>query len=124
MAQGQQGDPMTTDEVLEIHEDLCQLAQSIMKIKQADYTNGVDNPFRNFELGPHLGVGTVSGGIFIRFLDKVSRLATFISKGKLQVNESVQDTIVDAINYLVLLKSAVILEERKKSTNAPLQPKP
>lgn len=111
---------MTTDEVLKIHEDLCHLAQSIMRVKQADYTNGTDNPFRNFELGPHLGVGSLSGGIFIRFLDKVSRLATFISKGKLQVNESVQDTVVDAINYLVLLKSAVILEERKKS-NAPPQ---
>jgi len=38
---------MTTDEVLKIHEDMCHLTQSIMKVKQADYTNGTDNPFRN-----------------------------------------------------------------------------
>jgi hypothetical protein len=44
-------------------------------------------------------VGNVQQGIFIRFLDKVSRLSTYMTKGKFEVNESLQDTIVDAINY-------------------------
>lgn len=111
---------MRTEDVIRIHHDLCANAQSLMRRKQADYTNGTDDPFRNFALGPSMGVGTVPSGIFIRFLDKVSRLATFIHRGKFEVDESVQDTIVDAINYLVLLKASVILEETSKEpTNAP-----
>lgn len=111
---------MRTEDVIRIHHDLCANAQSLMRRKQADYTNGTDDPFRNFALGPSMGVGTVPSGIFIRFLDKVSRLATFIHRGKFEVNESVQDTIVDAINYLVLLKASVILEETSKEPhNAP-----
>lgn len=111
---------MRTEDVIRIHHDLCANAQSLMRRKQADYTNGTDDPFRNFQLGPSMGVGTVPSGIFIRFLDKVSRLATFIHRGKFEVNESVQDTIVDAINYLVLLKASVILEETSKEPpNAP-----
>ena len=106
---------MTTDDVIKLHQHLCSTAQQIMRNKQDDYTNGTSNPFRNFELGPHLGVGTVSQGLFTRFLDKVSRLATFMSRGKFTVNESVEDTILDGINYLVLLYASVILEERKKS---------
>jgi len=106
---------MTTDDVIKLHQHLCETAQQIMRNKQDDYTNGTANPFRNFELGPHLGVGTVSQGLFIRFLDKVSRLATFMSRGKFTVNESVEDTILDGINYLVLLYASVILEERRKS---------
>ena len=102
---------MRTEDVIKLHHDLCATAQSLMRQKQADYTNGTDDPFRNFALGPSMGVGTVPSGIFIRFLDKVSRLATFIHKGKFEVNESLQDTIVDGINYLVLLHASVILEE-------------
>lgn len=104
---------MNTDDVLKIHEGLCEHAQALMRKKQADYTSGEDQPFRNFQLGPLLGVGNVQQGIFIRFLDKVSRLSTYMTRGKFQVNESLQDTIVDAINYLVLLKASVILEEAK-----------
>jgi len=108
---------MDTNDVLKIHEDICVHAQSLMRKKQADYTSGDDQPFRNFQLGPLLGVGNVQQGIFIRFLDKVSRLSTYMTRGKFQVNESLQDTIVDAINYLVLLKASVILEESKSVNN-------
>lgn len=107
---------MNTEDVIRIHEKLCIHAQALMRKKQADYTNGTDDPFRNFALGPSMGVGTVPSGIFIRFLDKVSRLATYIHKGKFQVNESLEDTIVDAMNYLVLLKASVILEESNSVT--------
>lgn len=109
---------MNTQDIIRMHEALCAQAQDLMKRKQADYTNGTDQPFRNFALGPSMGVGTVPSGIFIRFLDKVSRLATYIHKGKFQVNESLSDTIVDAINYLVLLKASVILEESKAENYA------
>lgn len=103
--------------MIKIHEGLCEHAQALMRKKQADYTSGDDQPFRNFQLGPLLGVGNVQQGIFIRFLDKVSRLSTYMTRGKFQVNESLQDTIVDAINYLVLLKASVILEESKSVNN-------
>jgi len=108
-----------TDDVIRIHQTLCNQAQELMRKKQADYTNGTDDPFRNFQLGPSMGVGTVPSGIFIRFLDKVSRLATYIHKGRFEVNESLADTVVDAINYLVLLKASVILEETKVDKHAP-----
>jgi len=104
---------MNTDDVVRIHQALCNQAQELMRKKQADYTSGTDNPFKNFQLGAYLGIGTVPSGLFIRFLDKVSRLATYMQRGKFEVNESLADTVVDAINYLVLIKASVILEENK-----------
>ena len=47
-------------------------------------------------------------------VDKVSRMSTFTSAGKLEVeNETVEDAIVDIINYMVLFSA--YLKDKDKS---------
>jgi len=53
-----------------------------------------------------MGICPTEVGFLVRITDKMSRLSSFMESGKLEVaNESFEDTIVDVINYMVLLHS-------------------
>lgn len=81
--------------LLEAHEELCDRANALMQKKNADYASDAD-PFRNFRTFGRLG-------ILVRLSDKLSRLQTFCARGELSVtDESVTDTVLDGINYLIL----------------------
>ena len=55
-----------------------------------------------------------SRDFLVRVVDKVSRMSTFTSAGKLEVeNETVEDAIVDIINYMVLFSA--YLKDKDKS---------
>ena len=46
--------------------------------------------------------------MLVRLTDKMSRISSFVEAGKMEVaNESFEDTVVDVINYMVLLHSYV-----------------
>lgn len=79
-------------------------ALAIVHVKNKDY--GADaNPFKNFTLVSHLGI-PVQIGILTRFADKVARISNLIQNDKpAVVNESLDDTILDAINYLAILRA-------------------
>lgn len=75
----------------------------ISKKKNADYTGGNDNPFANFTSVENLGIKTEQG-FLTRMMDKMARIASYVSKGELQVkDESVTDTLRDLANYSCLL---------------------
>ena len=98
---------MTKDELIRNHEDLCYTARELMKKKNADYAgrNGKE-PFANFTRVEAMGICPTEVGFMVRITDKMSRLSSFLESGKLEVvNESFEDTIVDVINYMVLLHS-------------------
>jgi hypothetical protein len=86
---------MTREELLKLHADMSTHAASIMRKKNEDYGAETD-PFRNFRaFGPY--------GILVRLSDKLSRLRTYEERGKFSVDdEGMEDTVLDAINYLVL----------------------
>lgn len=93
----------TTNELLELHKFLCKHGREVMEKKNSDYANPSvsADPFRNFQ-----AFGAF--GILVRLSDKMARLRTFIEKtqaGKEMAvkDEGWEDTLVDAINYLVLL---------------------
>lgn len=87
---------MTRFELHMLHEELCHDAEKLMTVKNADYAIDTD-PFRNFRMFGELG-------ILVRMSDKLARLRTFSERGTLAVaDESVRDTILDLINYAVLL---------------------
>ena len=74
-----------------------------MKKKNHDYAGDVD-ALKNFKLVDYLAIATGPQGVLVRLCDKFSRLAN-VYKGGAQVAESTEDTIDDAINYLVILKA-------------------
>lgn len=84
----------------------------IMRKKSHDYA-GLENPYLNFETVQRVGL-SVQLGIFIRFLDKVTRLENLLKPDATKpfvTEETVEDTIEDAINYLAILKARRQLEK-------------
>jgi hypothetical protein len=89
----------STQELIQFHIKICQKARDLMEKKNSDY-GGVDEPFRNFH-----GFGAY--GILVRLSDKIARMRTFLEKLKNKepmavISESVEDTAIDAINYVIL----------------------
>lgn len=98
---------MTKSELLENHKKLCEIARALMEKKNADYAgrSGAE-PFANFTRVEAMGICSTERGMLVRITDKMSRLSSFLESGKLEVaNESFEDTIVDVINYMILLHS-------------------
>lgn len=86
---------MTRDELLLLHTELTTSAKELMVAKNHDYA-GTSDPFRNFRRFGLLG-------ILVRLGDKLARLESFVENGELKVkDESVLDTVLDAINYSIL----------------------
>ena len=85
-----------------------------MSLKNRDYAGQEGNePFANFTRVESMGICTTEQGFMTRLTDKMSRLSSFLNSGKMHVeDESFRDTIVDVINYMVLL-SAYIDDKEK-----------
>lgn len=103
---------MITKEMLnDIHGSLCSEALNLMQLKNKDYGATTD-ALKNFRESESMGL-TIPQGIMIRISDKWGRLKTFMREGSLSVKgESVHDSIVDIINYLVILQAS--LNEKQK----------
>lgn len=90
---------MIHERLLEIHDGICASARGLMDRKNSDYCPA-DNALRSLkEFG--------SLGILVRLYDKLSRLRTLLEGGKhpAVTNETEHDTLLDAINYLVLYRA-------------------
>ena len=97
------------DELLKYHSDICNAAQQLMSLKNRDYAGQEGNePFANFTRVESMGICTTEQGFMTRLTDKMSRLSSFLNSGKMHVeDESFRDTIVDVINYMVLLSAYI-----------------
>ena len=87
---------MTHDRLLDLHSIVCKEAQVLIDKKNSDYCPA-DNALRSLkEFGQF--------GVLVRLHDKLGRLRTIRErKGARNVmDESERDTVLDAINYLVL----------------------
>jgi hypothetical protein len=86
----------------------------ILEKKNNDYSSDKD-PMRNFtEIEKFLNI-TAEQGIFVRIMDKISRLGNALSNKEMKVSdESVEDTLKDLINY-----SAILLALRRKRNEIP-----
>ena len=108
---------MTRDELLRYHSEICKSAQELMALKNRDYAGQEGNePFANFTRVESMGICSTEQGFMTRVTDKMSRLSSFLNSGKMHVeDESFRDTIVDVINYMVLL-SAYIQDKEEVDT--------
>jgi hypothetical protein len=80
----------------------------ILSNKNHDYSKG-DDEFRNFKLISKIRKNiTPADGIIVRITDKIARIGNLLDL-KTEVirvkDEKLEDTIKDAINYLVILKA-------------------
>lgn len=113
----------TLEHVLDIHEQMCDEARSIIETKGHDYNREqqlTGNTLFNLTVCCVLGITkTITQGILVRLSDKLMRLIsltkdpTVISQVK---DESIRDTVKDMINYLIYLY-IVYLEERNVVTD-------
>lgn len=112
---------MTRDELLKYHNEICKSAQELMSLKNRDYAGeGGKEPFANFTRVESLGICSTEQGFMTRVTDKISRLSSFLKSGKMHVeDESFYDTIVDVINYMVLLSAYVNDKDSPTETSGP-----
>lgn len=94
---------MTTQQFIENIQQTYAKGVTIIQKKNADYANST-NPFRNFESASIVGI-SVDRAILLRVLDKLSRAGNLLDKSPAVVDESLEDTLIDAINYLAILKA-------------------
>jgi hypothetical protein len=108
-----------TQDLLNHHEDLCKLARDLMAVKNHDYAGSKgDTPWMNFQRSEEMGICSTEQAFLVRITDKISRLITFANNGVLLVkDEGVEDSIIDLINYLVLL-SAFLNNKKSKQEAA------
>lgn len=76
------------------------------KKKNQDYAGDAD-PFANFSKVETFGICSVETGILVRITDKMARISNLLTSDKdpAVLDESVDDTIMDAINYFAILKA-------------------
>ncbi len=99
---------MNREDLLAMHGKLCQEARALMEAKNHDYSGGKDSsdPFLNFTRVERLGITDTKTGFMVRMTDKLSRLITFVHNGSFKTkDEALKDTILDLINYCILLYS-------------------
>jgi hypothetical protein len=92
----------TQEDLLKYHERLTTEARALMKGKNTDYAK--DQIFGNLDVCENVGLCSTEMGILIRIFDKLSRLKNVLEAGQAEVkDESVQDTLLDVINYATLI---------------------
>ncbi len=79
--------------------------------KNNDYGGSNNDPFANFRNSTIAGV-SVEKGILVRLMDKMSRISTLLDKEAMVKDESITDTIEDAINYLAIMKAYINLKNK------------
>lgn len=107
---------MNRQQLLRTHKFLCGKAIGLMEQKNHDYSGGksAEDPFLNFTRVEKLGITDTKRGFMVRLTDKISRLITFIDTGTYKVSdEKIEDTILDLINYSILLYAYIQSESGK-----------
>jgi hypothetical protein len=82
--------------------------------KNNDYGGTNNDPFANFRNSTIAGV-TVQKGILVRLMDKMTRISTLLDKEAMVKDETIFDSIDDAINYLAILKAYQQLKPEEKT---------
>lgn len=85
---------------------------SIMRIKNADYSGKDDyNGLKNFEVSALVARISVEQGILVRLMDKMTRIGNLLQQTAEVKDETIEDTIMDAINYSAILLYAVKMKK-------------
>jgi hypothetical protein len=92
-------------QLLEIHKRTTRSAFEIMELKNLD-TN--PDALANFKRVETLGIVTLEQGILVRLCDRFAEIVNLTRWTTRDVSdESLEDAIIDIINYLIILRAAV-----------------
>ena len=94
---------MNHEELLADVEASYKKGLEIMRSKNKDYAKDKD-PFANFRFADLLGLG-VEEAILLRVLDKMARISNLLHKEASVTDEKLEDTLLDACNYLMIIKA-------------------
>lgn len=96
---------ISREDFLKVHEEFCQRLVNTTRAKNADYTGASNDPFQNFKTAEVMNICSTETGFLVRLTDKYTRIISLLQpNAKQQVkDESVDDTILDFANYLILL---------------------
>jgi len=112
MTKTQSAGSMKAEELIAHSEKLFARLTGVMRAKNADYSASDENAFRNFEAVEYFGIAETKVGMMVRLTDKFTRICNLLKKhGVSAVNESLQDSIEDAINYLAILHARLQAEQ-------------
>ena len=114
---------MKVQEYFDFHKEMCDKARAISQAKNNDYSAPSareDDPyavFANFMQAERLNICTVEQGFLVRLSDKFSRLCNLLRPGHQQtvMDEKVEDTILDTVNYLLLLAGYIHTKKKEQS---------
>ena len=102
---------MTQDEFLKNIKEVFERCYSVVEKKNRDYSG--KDALANIFKCEDMGVCDAEIGILVRCSDKFSRIANILkSKEYFVKEETVEDTIIDLINYLAIL--LVVLQYKRK----------
>jgi hypothetical protein len=95
---------MNKEQFLQFHKELCDSLRETSRKKNEDYTGSVDgDAFANFTSVEKLGIASTEQGFLTRMMDKMQRVASFVKRGELSVDdEKVEETLSDLANYCIL----------------------
>ena len=97
------------------YDAIIKKAKALCDDKNIDYAQ-VQEPFSNFEMVEALKICNAQTGILVRISDKIARISNLLKRnGERAVNEEkVEDTMLDLINYSVILLSYYAYEQEYK----------
>lgn len=95
----------------QIKENSAKGLQTITK-KNADYAASTD-PFKNFRACELFGL-SLEQGILLRMSDKMARIGNLLSAKAQVKDESIEDTLLDLMNYSNILLTYLQNQKKKK----------
>lgn len=94
---------MNSEKFLENVMNTLKCSYMVLEKKNQDYS-GDEDPFKNFRLCEAAGIVSVEEGILVRMFDKMGRVANLVKQMQTpRVDESIEDTLMDLINYAAIL---------------------
>jgi hypothetical protein len=108
-------------DILGLHVDMTTEAQRLLRSKNSNYAKSdKTDALSNLKLVEAVGCCSTAHGVVARMCDKIARVSNLITKEQNSGavvdsdNENIRDTLIDLMNYCVLLQS-VLIEKRKES---------
>ena len=95
------------------YDAIIKKAKALCDDKNLDYAQ-VKEPFSNFEMVEALKICDAQTGILVRISDKIARISNLLKRnGERAIDEEkVEDTMLDLINYSIILLSYTMFSEQ------------